>query len=116
MARSAPGAHIELHVTFPSTWAWDRVNWQELWTVVQWQDEKGVWHDVEGWQGAPDSLIVKDKVITGKKTWWVAKKDLGTGPFRWRVYHSKGSWPLATSAVFDLPATIGQKVVVKISP
>jgi hypothetical protein len=116
MAQSAPGAHIELHVTFPSSWAWDRIHWQELWTIVQWQDNEGRWHDVEGWQGTLDSITVADDgKVTGKKTWWVGEKDLGTGPFRWRVYRGKGSWLLATSAPFDLPAAIGQKIVVEVS-
>jgi hypothetical protein len=50
----------------------------ELWTVVQWQDGVGWWHDVEGWraQVGPDQAV----------TWWVAPRDLDTGPFRWLVY------------------------------
>jgi hypothetical protein len=55
---------------------------------------------------------VKDKV--GKKTWWVAGRDLGTGPFRWRVYRSEGGSLLATSEPFDLPGAVGATVTVEV--
>jgi hypothetical protein len=47
------------------------------WSVVQWQDINGNWHDVEGWRGTLDS--------NGYIRWWVAAKDFGTGPFRWVI-------------------------------
>ena len=47
------------------------------WSVVQWQDSAGNWHDVEGWRGTLDS--------SGYIRWWVAAKDFGTGPFRWVI-------------------------------
>jgi len=47
------------------------------WSVVQWQDVNGNWHDVEGWRGTLDSH--------GYIRWWVAAKDFGTGPFRWVI-------------------------------
>ncbi len=47
------------------------------WSVVQWQDVNGNWHDVEGWRGTLDS--------SGYIRWWVAAKDFGTGPFRWVI-------------------------------
>ena len=47
------------------------------WSVVQWQDSAGNWHDVEGWRGTLDSH--------GYIRWWVAAKDFGTGPFRWVI-------------------------------
>jgi len=47
------------------------------WSVVQWQDSAGNWHDVEGWRGTLDS--------TGYIRWWVAARDFGTGPFRWVI-------------------------------
>ena len=31
-------------------------SWQALWTVVQWQDGRGRWHDVTGWRGHLDAL------------------------------------------------------------
>ena len=91
------GGTLEPHVQFPETLPYQ---WQELWTEVQWLDEWGRWRDVAGWQGTLDE--VQDGV--GKKTWWVAKDDLGRGPFRWRVYRSQGGWLLATSQTFDLPS------------
>ena len=51
------------------------------WSVVQWQDEQGTWHDVGGWTGA---------VTTGSIMWWVEEKDFGKGPFRWAVYQEGG--------------------------
>lgn len=47
------------------------------WTVVQWQDSAGNWHDVEGWRGTLDDR--------GVRRWWVDAKDFGTGPFRWVI-------------------------------
>lgn len=76
-----------------------------LWTVVQWQDALGGWHDVEGWQGALDK--------GDRKTWWVDKTDLGKGPFRWAVTQSGEL--LATSELFYLPDSVGQTVKVSVS-
>ena len=76
-----------------------------LWTVVQWQDGTGDWHDVPGWQGALDA--------THQKTWWVDSADYGKGPFRWVV--GQGDETLAASESFDLPAARGQVVRVFIS-
>lgn len=67
-----------------------------LWTVVQWQDANQDWHDVEGWQGTLDE--------NGQVIWWVAAKDLETGPFRWLVYESTDKQvSLVTSESFNLP-------------
>jgi hypothetical protein len=60
--------------------------WQQVCTVVQWQDAGGAWHDVAGWRGLLDEVVLG----IGKKTWVVADKDLGTGPFAWRVYARPG--------------------------
>lgn len=67
----------------------------ELWTVVQWQDAQGGWHDVEGWQGPFNQ---ENQVV-----WWVAPAGLGKGPFRWTVYQSQGGQLLAISDSFYLP-------------
>ena len=67
-----------------------------LWTVVQWQDAWGDWHDVEGWQGTLDAE-------TCSQTWWVAQGDQGKGPFRWMVYQTIGGKLLGTSESFHLP-------------
>jgi len=77
-----------------------------LWTLVQWQDARGGWHDVTGWQGTLDG---------DSQMWWVAEADLGKGPFRWRVYRGKGGALLGQSTPFDLPADIGKVVRVEVS-
>lgn len=67
------------------------------WTRVQWQDPDGAWHEVDGWRGAFDHEL--------HVTWWVAPKDLSSGPFRWLVYASEESeMVLAVSDPFYLPA------------
>jgi len=78
-----------------------------LWTVVQWQDGLGGWHDVEGWQGT---------LVDGWQIWWVARRDFGTGPFRWIVYQdpTKGAL-LAVSQSFNLPTSDGDLVRVAAS-
>jgi hypothetical protein len=65
------------------------------WTVVQWQDALGGWHDVQGWQGDLDE--------GQEKVWWVLEKDFGTGPFRWVVMARKGGAAWKTSEAFTLP-------------
>ena len=77
------------------------------WTVVQWQDSDGGWHDVEGWCGMLDS--------GGMKRWWVAPKDSGTGPFRWVVTGQPGGAQLAVSDPFTLPAGPNQTLWVDLS-
>jgi hypothetical protein len=99
------GGFIQLQATFPQAWPWGSAPWENLWTVVQWQDDKGAWRDVEGWQGSLDEIVTgADGTVVGHKTWWVSKSDLGRGPFRWRVYRSHAGWLLATSPTFDLPS------------
>ncbi len=80
------GAHIELQIQPEQV---------ELWTVVQWQDSAGGWHNVEGWRGFLEA--------NGGKRWWVAAKDFDTGPFRWVVYQKPNGQPVATSIPFHLP-------------
>jgi len=110
------GEAIELQAHFPSTWPWDKIHWQEPRTLVQWQDEKGKWHDVTGWLGAFDEIqLDRDGMVTGIKRWWVAEDDLGTGPFRWLVYVRADRPAVATSDPFDLPAATGQKVTVEVA-
>lgn len=66
-----------------------------LWTVVQWQDQVGKWHDVEGWRGNLDDGF--------QKTWWVHPANFGQGPFRWVIYQSADGPFLAASNPFYLP-------------
>jgi hypothetical protein len=97
-SESPDGGHIELRVQ--STQA-------GLWTIVQWQDGLGDWHDIEGWQGMLDE--------GHKKVWWVAPKDFGTGPFRWMVYQGQRGKELAQSELFYLPSSAGETVKIEAS-
>jgi len=119
-AQAAPakftGGFIELRAQFPQAWQWNRSHWQELWAVVQWQDDKGTWRNVEGWQGSLDEVVTDEGgTVVGHKTWWVAKEDLGKGPFRWRVYRSEGGALIATSEAFDLPSQKRATTTVEVS-
>ncbi len=90
---------LELLVHFAPNWASSGIPWQELWTVVQWQDADGSWHVVEGWQGHLDLVMVSD----GFKMWGVKEEIGGRGPFRWLVYRSEGGRLMAQSETFHLP-------------
>ncbi len=110
-------AGLLLKATFPADWPWTRVHWQTPLTVVQWQDDTGSWHDVEGWQG-PLALIVPGPANTmvGLKAWGVAAKDFGTGPFRWLVYADNSrAERLATSEDFTLPSHSGHRRTVEVT-
>jgi hypothetical protein len=108
------GGSIELRVQFPEAWPWDEVPWQELWTVVQWQDAPDHWRDVEGWRGGLDSVATGEGgSVVGQKVWWVGEPELGEGPFRWLVTQGEGGESLATSALFDLPSVGGGTVTVE---
>jgi hypothetical protein len=96
--RPLAGAHIVLYVQAAPA---------GLWTIVQWQDALGGWHDVQGWQGTLDDGY--------QKLWWVAEKDFSTGPFRWALYKSQGGALLAVSASFHLPGLTGETVMVEAS-
>ena len=115
------GGFIELQASFPPSgasrrWPWAAVHWQELWTAVEWQDARGKWLAVEGWQGTLDGMRSGDgDAPTGEKTWWVAEDDLGSGPFRWVVYRARGGRPLATSEPFYLPGSTGATMAISVS-
>ena len=108
------GGSIVLELTFGDDWPDRGLNWQDLWTVVEWQDGDGDWHEVEGWQGGLNQVVVKEDVVIGQNTWWVAESDLGDGPFRWLVYQQQGGPLLATSEPFDLPDSVGGMVIVDV--
>jgi hypothetical protein len=93
------GAHIELYVPNAPAGAW---------TVVQWQDSAGGWHDVEGWRGTLDA--------SGYRRWWVDAKDFGTGPFRWVVSQGADGPFLSLSPPFNLPSEAGQVLPMTVSP
>jgi hypothetical protein len=92
------GAFIELNVSASPPGAW---------SVVQWQDDVGGWHAVEGWQGSIET--------PGQKVWWVAHRDFGAGPFRWALYARQGGPLLATSHPFYLPTAANETVSVVVS-
>ena len=110
------GGFVELHVQFPQTWPAQGTDWQGLWTAVQWLDEWGHWRDVEGWQGSLDEVTRQaDGTVVGQKTWWVARGDLGKGPFRWQVYRSPGGALMHTSETFDLPSQRHETTAVEVT-
>ncbi len=68
--------------------------YEGAWSLVQWQDSAGGWHDVDGWQG---------EIEAGQKQWRVSPKDFDTGPFRWLVMDQPNGEILAISDPFLLP-------------
>jgi hypothetical protein len=99
-------AMIELNFEYSPDWQSVTTSWPELWTVVQWRDVLGNWHDCAGWQGGLDAVVAGQAT----KTWWVDRSDLGKGPFRWVVQRSHNGAPLMVSEPFYLPSEIGQTV------
>jgi hypothetical protein len=93
------GGGIELRA-----WAAQTIDWENVHTLVQWQDGLGGWHDVDGWRGTLDEIYADG----GRKTWFVPEAHFGTGPFRWVVY--VGEETLVTGDPFDMPATDNQLV------
>jgi hypothetical protein len=108
---SASGASIRMEIAFGEDWPSRGLAWQDLWTVVEWQDEEGTWHAVEGWQGG----LEKVSGPTGWAIWWLANDLLGRGPFRWVVYERQGGPVMAVGEPFHLPAARGRIVTVKVS-
>ena len=79
-------AHIELQASTAPVGAW---------SVVQWQDSSGNWHDVEGWRSALPG--------NGLQRWAVEAKDFNTGPFRWLVRQGQTGGTSGVSTTFNLP-------------
>lgn len=88
----------------------DLAAWPALWTLVEWQDEQGAWHPVEGWIGPLDTVTATG----GEKGWGVPPDYFGQGPFRWAVYQQQGGDRLAESAVFSLPGQSGETTTVTV--
>jgi hypothetical protein len=86
----APGGTIILYVHTSQT---------GLASVVQWEDGLGNWHDVDGWRSELTWLTS----YVFFQPWWVAPKDLGTGPFRWLIYNPKTGKTVGTTNSFYLP-------------
>ena len=108
------GGKIILQTLFGDDWSSTGMDWQDLYTVVQWQDEWGSWHDVNGWRGTLDKVYTSSDQVKGMKTWWVPSELLGDGLFRWQVYTSQHGGMLAQSTEFDLPELVGHSVIVKV--
>ena len=96
-APAREGATIELQVATAQT----------VWTLVQWQDGRGAWHTVDGWQGTPDEQ--------GRVRWWVGPTQLGLGPFRWVITDQPGGAVLIVSQPFNLPQRARQPIVVEVT-
>lgn len=111
-SKAPPGALIVLNVPFDAAWPTSGLAWQDLWTVVQWRDQRGVWRDVEGWQGSLDK--VADEV--GYKSWWLPEDLWGRGPFRWVVYRSQGGSVMEMSENFYLPSYANATTIVAVDP
>lgn len=110
----AVGGRIYLRAHFAQDWPWDQLHWQEdLWHVIEWYDHAGNWFLVDGWHGNLDTIQQEGDGWVGQKELWAAKDDLGTGPFRWKVYQGgvEGAL-LATSPEFYLPSESGKVVSV----
>lgn len=108
-----PGtAAIELHAQFGQDPPLTGSQLAALWTVVQWQDGSGNWHDAADWRGPFDELFDS----WGRKVWGVTAEHFGQGPFRWVVTDQQGgSVVLGTSQAFYLPQAAGDVVVVVVT-
>lgn len=108
------GGQIVLLTVFGDDWPSTGMHWQDLKTVVQWQDVWGYWHVVSGWQGSLDKVYADGHQVKAMKTWWVPADIFCDGLFRWQVYVSQDGKLLAQSTDFNLPELIGQSVVVEV--
>jgi hypothetical protein len=89
-------AQIELNFELAPAW---QQKWQELASVVQWQDSQDNWHDVDGWRGSFDGVVAN----AATKTWAVSPSYFGAGPFRWKVYEVSNARETGYSQAFSLP-------------
>ena len=108
------GGRLQLQARFSADWPWDRMQWQDVWTVVQWRDPDGKWIDVNGWQGSLDNIGQQEGAWVGAKEWWAGQEILGTGPYRWLVYSRPGGDLLAKSEPFYLASASGGLVTVDV--
>jgi hypothetical protein len=76
-----------------------------LWSVVEWQGVDGVWHIVEGWQGAIEG---------GSKRWAVYERNFGDGPFRWVVTSTFDGETVGISTPFKLPDNEGVELLIRV--
>jgi len=104
------GTQIQLHARFSPEWADTGIPWQDLWTVVQWQDYQGSWHTVEGWQGELDEVVDGE----GWKMWWLDKDLFYLGPFRWLVLYGYGGEPVTQGQPFYMPTRAHEIMTVEV--
>ena len=78
------------------------------WTIVQWQDEFGRWHDIQGWGGYPTWDAQNQEWAV---EWWVDEENFSEGPFRWvGTADENNQKRLFVTASFILPERMGQIV------
>lgn len=94
------GALIRLQLSEPLPGAW---------TVVEWQNQQGLWFEVDGWRGHLDENGATSK------SWWVMADNFGQTPFRWVLYASEDGRQLATSAPFTLPTRARQLLTIDLT-
>ena len=75
------------------------------WTVVQWQDANGEWHDVEGW---------RSQLTNGYVGWWVAPANFASGPFRWLLLDAPDGETLVVSESFYLPGFVNETILIEL--
>ncbi|MBI5879549.1 MAG: hypothetical protein HZB53_18010 [Chloroflexi bacterium] len=85
--------------------------WRALWTIVQWQDGTGQWHDVDNWQGAPKG----NPGDAYHQAYAIDERNYGKGPFRWIVRTTKGSTDAAVSQPFNLPRNTSEAVRIDVA-
>ena len=108
------GGGIELRVYATQADTSRVVDWESVQTLVQWQDDLGGWHDVDGWRGTLDETYSDG----GYKLWFVSEEHLGTGPFRWVIYpvaKTPDDETLATSDPFNTPSSDNETVRVVVT-
>lgn len=107
------GARLQVHALFSESWPWDQLHWQNVWTTIQWHDGQETWYDVAGWQGNLDAIAQGEAGWVGTKEWWVGQENLGTGPFRWKIYEYPGGPLLVSSEPFYLPESAGTTLILQ---
>jgi hypothetical protein len=104
-------ARIALHITATDGTQPSDTTLQGLWTVVQWLDGLGNWHDVDSWEGTPASASANGTHMV----WKVDDSLLGRGPFRWIIEQGTGGAISGASASFYLPHDAGEGVPVTVT-
>ncbi len=108
------GTRLQLDAHFSDSWPWDSMQWQDVWSEIEWQDDKEEWFLVDGWKGNLDEIEQGENGWIGTKEWWAAEDIKGKGPFRWKVYDHPGGDLLATSESFYLAEQTGGTVTVPV--